>query len=262
MLACRGTHRYKSQADRQEALRIRLRELAASRIHYGSPRLHILLRREGWKVNHKRVERLYREEGLTLRRKRPRRHVSAARRVSKPNATEKNQLWAMDFMSDQLFSGHRFRVLNLVDHFSRESLAMEVGRSLTGGDVVEVLDRVARARGYPRRIRLDNGPEFISRALDRWAYWNKVELDFIRPGKPGDNALMESFNGRCRQECLNAHWFLSLQDAQEKIEAWRQEYNEDRPHTSLDDQTPMEFASRARPSTSATPRSRELVGSS
>ena len=232
------------------------------RIHYGSPRLYILLRREGWKVNHKRVERLYREEGLTLRRKRPRRHKSAARRVSKPEATGRNQLWAMDFMSDQLFSGHRFRVLNIVDHFSRVSLAMQVGQSLTGGDVVEVLDRVARVRGLPRRIKVDNGPEFISRALDRWAYWNKVELDFSRPGTPGDNALVESFNGRCRAECLNAHWFLSLEDAQEKIEAWREDYNERRPHTSLGDRTPMEFAAESSPSASAPPRPRDLAGAS
>lgn len=239
-----------------------MKDLAATRIHFGSRRLHELLRREGWKVNHKRVYRLYREEGLALRRKTPRRHKSAARRVSRDPAQGANHIWAMDFMADQLFGGQRFRLFTLVDHFSRESLAIEVGQSLTGGDVVRTLDQVAQARGVPRQIRLDNGPEFTSRALDRWAYWNKVELDFIRPGKPGDNAHIESFNGRVRQECLNGHWFTSLDDAREKVDAWRKDYNERRPHTSLGNRTPLEFAREALPSASATPRPKELAGAS
>ena len=258
--ASRSSQRYQSQRDRQEVLRLRLKELAAVRVHYGYRRLHMLLQREGWQVNHKRVARLYREEGLALRRKTPRRHKSAAKRLARTQATEKNHIWAMDFMADQLFGGQRFRLLTLVDHYSRESLAIEVGQSLTGGDVVRVLDLVARARGVPRQIKVDNGPEFTSRALDRWAYWNKVQLDFSRPGKPGDNAHIESFNGRVRQECLNEHWFTSLEDAKEKVEAWRRDYNERRPHTSLGNRTPLEFARAAPPSASATPRPKELAG--
>ena len=145
-------------------------------------------------------------------------------------------------MADQLFNGQRFRLLTLVDNFSRESLAIQMGTRLTGDDVVAALDRVKEARGCPQSIRVDNGPEFISKSLDWWAYFNKVTLDFSRLGKPTDNAYIESFNGRVRQECLNQHWFLSLADAQEQIDQWRLDYNENRPHSSLGNQTPVEFA--------------------
>ena len=144
-------------------------------------------------------------------------------------------------MADQLFNGQRFRLLTLVDNFSRESLAVQVGTRLTGDDVVTALDRVKEARGCPQSIRVDNGPEFISKSLDWWAYFNKVTLDFSRRGKPTDNAYIESFNGRVRQECLNQHWFLSLADAQEQIDQWRLDYNENRPHSSLGNQTPVEL---------------------
>ena len=193
-------------------------------------------------VNHKRVYRLYREEGLSLRLKRPRRHVSAANRERQPAATAPNELWSMDFVSDALFDGRRLRALTVVDAFTREALAIEVDQGIKGEQVVDVMTRLAFIRGTPRTIRVDNGPEFVSKALDRWAYENEVTLDFSRPGKPTDNAFVESFNGRLRDECLNAHWFLSLADAKAKIEAWRRQYNESRPHTALGWLTPQEFA--------------------
>jgi len=151
----------------------------------------------------------------------------------------------MDFVSDALFDGRRLRALTLLDIFTREALAIEVDKGITGEQVASVLQAVIAGRGAPQRIRVDNGPEFVSNALDRWAYENKVTLDFSRPGRPIDNAFVESFNGRLREECLNAHWFLSLDDARAKIEAWRTFYNESRPHSALGDRTPREFASLA-----------------
>ena len=207
-------------------LRRRIRELAAARMRYGYLRIYILLRREGWKINHKRVYRLTRQEGLSMRLRRPRRHVMAAHRAARPAAGAINENWSMDFVSDALFDGRRIRALTVVDDYSRESLAIEVGQSITGEQVVTVMNRLSAARGAPKRIRVDNGPEFVSRALDQWAYLHQVTLDFSRPGKPTDNALVESFNGRLRDECLNTNWFLSLDDAKRKIEAWRQHYNE------------------------------------
>jgi putative transposase len=221
---------------------MRLKELAAARVGYGYRRLHVLLRREGWQVNHKRVYRLYREEGLGLRRKPPRRRVACVKREMRPTAETKNECWSMDFVSDQLFDGRRLRVLTIVDNHTRESLALEVAPRIRGIEVVSVLERITREHGLPQRIQVDQGPEFISKDVDRWAYWNGVELDFSRPGKPTDNALVEAFNSRFRQECLNQHWFMSLVDAQEKIEAWRMEYNHNRPHSSLGYQSPSEFA--------------------
>ena len=240
----RSTHRYESVADRQDALRIRLKDLAGARIGFGYRRLHVMLRREGWQINHKRVYRLYREEGLGLRKKVPRRRVAGVKREIRPTATEQNECWSMDFVSDQLFDDRRLRILTLVDNHTRESLALHPSQRIRGIDVVEVLEAVTRLKGFPKRIKVDNGPEFISKDLDRWAYWNHVELDFSRPGKPSDNAFIEAFNSRFRQECLNQHWFLSLMDARTKIEAWRKEYNSERPHSSLDYQTPDEFINR------------------
>jgi putative transposase len=237
----RGTCRYKSVADEQAALRIRLRDLAYARPSYGYRRLHILLRREGWRVNHKRVYRLYKLEGLRMRPKRPRRHVTACRRIERVEAVGPNEGWSMDFMSDELFNGQRIRLLTLVDNFTRESLAIEVDGHLGGHKVVEVLMRLSRVRSLPKTIRVDNGPEFISKVLDQWAYLNGVELDFSRPGKPTDNAFIEAFNGRLREECLNENWFLSLEDAREKIDAWREEYNRQRPHSALGNLSPEEF---------------------
>ncbi len=217
----RSVIRYKSKADPQVALRMRLRELATARVGYGYRRLHILLWREGWEVNHKRVYRLYREEGLSMRGKPPRRRRACIKRKLRPVAFEKNECWSMDFMSDQLFDGHRIRLLTLVDNHTRESLAIHTAQRIRGSEVVQVLECVVKEHGKPQTIQVDNGPEFVSKDVDLWAYWNHVKLDFSRPGKPGDNAYIESFNARFRLECLNEHWFLSLEDAKEKVEEWR-----------------------------------------
>lgn len=245
----RSSHRYQSTKDEQAALRMRLKELAATRVHYGYRRLHILLRREGWDVNAKRIYRIYREEKLSLRTKKPKRRVSCRTRVDRPEASQVNDCWAMDFMSDELFDGRQIRLLTIVDHFTRESLAIEVGQRMRGREVVDVLERLACDRKLPKTLRVDNGPEFTSKVLDQWAYANSITLDFSRPGKPTDNAFIESFNGSVRAECLNENWFMSLDDAKEKIEAWRIDYNEQRPHSALGNLAPKEFASsgRARP---------------
>ena len=237
----RSTHRYRSRGDPQWFLRMRLRDLAQSRVFYGYRRLHILLLRDGWRINHKRTYRLYTEESLTMRTKRPRRRRSAVQRLVRPVVTAPDQCWSMDFVADALADGRRFRALTIVDHFSRESVGIEVGASLTGQHVVEVLRRLNRLGRRPQWITVDNGSEFISKALDQWAHWHKVQLDFIRPGKPVENAYIESFNGRFRQECLNANWFSSLEDARMTIEAWRQEYNTQRPHSVLGGLSPQEF---------------------
>lgn len=240
----RSSHRYCPQKRDDRALRMRIREIAETRVRYGYLRIHILLRREGWCVNHKRAYRIYREEGLNLRRKRPRRHVTGNRRMDRPSVECPNACWSMDFVCDSLFNGRRFRALTIVDNYSRECPAIEVGQSIKGRDVVAVMDRLVQDRGVPDRSQCDNGSEFISKVLDKWAYENGVTLDFSRPGKPMDNAMIESFNGSFRDECLNVNWFLSLEDAQEKIETWREEYNEFRPHSSLGDLTPRQFADK------------------
>lgn len=240
--APRATHRYKSVASDQAFLRRRIREIAELHISWGYPRVWTKLRREGWPVNRKRIYRLYREEGLCQRRRKPRRHRSSPTRVQAPSSTRINERWSMDFMADELFNGRRFRLLTIVDDFTRESLATEVGQRLTGDHVADVLDRIVHVRGLPSSIRVDNGSEFTSKRLDQWAYANNVVLDFSRPGKPTDNGLIEAFNGRVRAECLNANWFLSLADAVEKIEAWRRHYNEERPHSALGNLAPGEFA--------------------
>jgi putative transposase len=237
----RTSYRYRSQAADQTALRLRLRGLAATRVRYGYRRLHVLLRREGWRVNHKRIYRLYREEGLGIRVK-WRKKLACASRVLPSPATRPFELWSLDFLTDSLADGRRFRVLTIVDHVSRVSPAIEVGSSVTGERVVGVLERLKRMVGRPERIAVDNGPEFISKALDAWAYRNGVQLEFSRPGKPTDNAFAESFNGRFRDECLNQHWFASLEEARQTIEAWRIDYNTERPRRGLGQQTPAAWA--------------------
>lgn len=240
--AGRSTYHYESRRPSQAALVKRIREIAETRVRYGYRRIHVLLCREGWRVNAKRVYRLYCQEGLQLRNKTPKRKVSAKLREDRCPATAPNQVWAMDFMSDQLFDGRRIRVLTIVDAFTRLSPAIDVRQSYRGSDVVATLERVRHLYGKPRTIRVDNGPEFISRDLDLWAYLNGVTLDFSRPGKPTDNAFVESFNGKFRAECLNASWFLSLEDARSKCEAWRRDYNEVRPHSSIGHKAPIELA--------------------
>jgi len=242
LVFARSVVRYENRADPQTALRIRLRELAMARVGYGYRRLHILLWREGWRVNHKRVYRLYRDEGLGMRKRTPRRRKACLKRELRPAAVEKNECWSMDFMSDELFDGRRIRVLTLVDNHTRESLAIHVAQRIRGMEVAEVLERVSKEHGKPRMIRVDNGPEFISKDVDLWAYWNHVKLDFSRPGKPTDNAYIESFNARFRLECLNEHWFMSLEDAREKTEERRRDYNQSRPHSALGNVPPEEYA--------------------
>jgi putative transposase len=237
-----SVYHYRAVSLSDTPLRSRIREIATTRVRYGYWRIYILLRREGWQDNHKRVYRVYREEGLNLRSKRPHRSRAGAQRLERPAGLVLHEVWSMDFVSDALFDGSRFRCLTIVDNCSRECLAIVVGKSLRGRDVVDTLEALRLSRGLePRRIQTDNGSEFISKEMDRWAYDHEVTMDYSRPGKPTDNPFVESFNGSFRDECLNPHWFLSLEDAVEKIEAWRQEYNHYRPHSSLGDMTPMEY---------------------
>jgi len=237
----RQVYRYEPRPDKDVAVRERLRELAQERRRFGSPRLHLMLRREGLVVNHKRTERLYREEGLALRRKR-RRKGSSGVRVEPPAAQRPNEKWAMDFIHDSTADGRRFRALVVMDEYTRECPVIEVDRSLGGKRVVSVLDRLVECRCLPETITTDNGPEFIGKALDEWACRTGVKLHFISPGKPMENAYAESLNGRLRDECLSGNWFLSLADARETIETWRRDYNSVRPHSSLVGLTPREYA--------------------
>jgi putative transposase len=240
----RSTQYYTSHKDPQTALRVRLRDLAKSRVRYGYRRLHVLLRREGWAVNAKRVYRLYRLEMLGLRRRKEKRRVAARGRPERPAVTGVNQAWAMDFVSVTLNGGRRVRILTVLDLYTRESVAIRAGHRFSAEMVAAVLDEVVRERGRPVAVRVDNGPEFAGRTLDLWAYGQRVALDFSRPGKPTDNAFVESFNGRLRDECLNTHWFLCLDDVQEATKSWREEYNRKRPHSALGHLTPEEFAAQ------------------
>jgi putative transposase len=229
--------------DRNRLLRQRLRELAEERRRWGCPLLYLLLRREGWQANHKRIERLYREEGLSLRRRRRRKQLSHLR-VGRAQPVAANQTWAVDFIHDSLFNGRRFRAFAVLDEWSRESLAIEVDFSLTGERVTGVLGRLSLERVLPCVIQADNRPELRGRVLDQWAYEHGVKLQFIAPGKPIQNASIESFNARLREECFNKHVFLSLDDARKKIECWRIAYSRERPHSSLGNLTPEEFAAK------------------
>jgi len=240
----RSSYRYRAPGREDDELRDRLRALAGERRRFGYRRLTVLLRREGWAVNHKRVYRMYREAGLAVRRRR-RKRVAAMARVPLVLPTRADEVWTMDFTQDALASGRKFRTLNLMDGYTREALRMEADTSLPGARVVRVLAQLRETRGVPERIQVDNGPEFISRVVDQWAYEQGVELHFIDPGKPTQNAYIESFNGKFRDECLNENWFMSLEEARMKIEAWRKDYNQVRPHSALGYQTPEEFAARA-----------------
>jgi putative transposase len=238
----RSRYRYKPLRDEQAFLRMRIKEIASIRIRYGYRRIHVLLKREGWKINPKRVYRIYRQEGLNLRNKTKRKHLAVKRIPDRNTATGINECWSMDFVSDQLYNGKRFRALTVLDTFSRECLAIHADQGIKAEAVTVVLEALKGTRGLPKRIKVDNGPEFISRVLDNWAYFNKVHLDYSRPGRPIDNAWIESFNGSFRDECLNVNWFMSMEDARMKIEAWRKDYNEFRPHSGLTYLTPAEFA--------------------
>ena len=244
--AARSSIRYRSRRE-DDPIRKRLLELAQERCRWGYRMLHYQLRRQGLKVNHKRVYRLYCEEGLTLPRRRSYRGVRPRRQPLSP-ARGRNECWSMDFVHDMLATGRRIRSLTLVDNATRESPAIVVDTSIPGLRVVRELERLKTIRGLPKAIIVDNGPEFRGRALVKWAEENGVELHFIDPGKPIQNAFIESFNGRFRDECLNASWFVSLEDARRIVEAWRIDYNQNRPHRSLKGLTPEEFAATLQPS--------------
>ncbi|MGI9415077.1 MAG: IS3 family transposase, partial [Hyphomicrobiales bacterium] len=230
LMAGRSSYHYRSRRPDQAGLKKRIKEIAETRVRYGYRRIHVLLRREGWAVNAKRIYRLYKEMGLQLRNKTPKRRVRAKLREERTEATCPNETWAMDFVHDQLATGRKIRVLTIVDTFTRYSPAVDPRFSYKGQDVVETLERGCRQVGYPKTIRVDQGSEFVSRDLDLWAYQKGVILDFSRPGKPTDNTFIESFNGKFRAECLNVHWFMTLADARSKMEDWRRDYNEVRPH--------------------------------
>jgi len=237
----RSTCQYVPRADRNREIREALRQVASERPRWGQDRLHVLLRRRGHAINHKRTERLYREMKLALRLRKRRKRASGVRVITDA-PTHPNERWSMDFVHDQLVGGRRVKCLTLVDDFSRECLAIAVDTTITGEGVIRVLEHVAMDRPLPPAIVCDNGPEFASTALDRWAYEHNVRLAFIEPGKPVQNPYVESFNGKFRDECLNENLFFDLRNARFKIETWRQDYNHVRPHRSLAQATPVEFA--------------------
>jgi putative transposase len=239
----RSLYRYRSRRPDRGVLRARIGEIAASKRRYGYRRVHVVLRREGWQVNRKLTYRLYREAGLAVRR-RKRKRIGPYERRPLPKPSVANLSWSMDFVSDGLADGRRLRCLTIVDDCTRECVAIEVDTSITGVRVRAVLQRLAETRGLPASITVDHGPEFEGQVLDAWAYSSHVRLSFIRPGKPNENAYIESFNGKFRDECLNEHWFVTMAHARRVIETWRAEYNTERPHSSLGDLTPQEYADR------------------
>ena len=249
---------YEPKADPSDAvLEQRLTELAHERRRFGYRRLHVLVRREGITVNHKRVWRLYQKAGLAVRRRRRRRGVVVDREpLTMPTAP--NQVWSMDFVMDALSSGRRMKCLTIVDDFTKEAVDIVPDHSIPGLYVTRVLDQAAQFRGLPMAIRTDQGPEFTGRALDQWAYHHGVQLKLIAPGKPTQNAFIESFNGRFRDECLNDHWFESLHAARAIISAWRRDYNEERPHSALSYRTPAEFAAQHRQRGTLKPSTEEI----
>jgi putative transposase len=224
----------------EEVIVKRLKKLAETRRRFGCPRLHIMLRREGFMINHKRTERIYKQQGLILRIRR-RKKLSSLLRTEMPRPKNPNHIWSMDFMRDNLADGRTIKVLSVVDEWTRKCFKIEVDTSINGMRVARTLTEIGNIEGLPEIIIIDNGPEFISSTLDNWAYQRGVKLTFIRPGKPVENAYIESFNGRFRDECLNENWFLTLEHARGIIEKWRMDYNNARPHSSLGYLTPEEF---------------------
>ena len=243
----RSTQRKPMVRDPRTAVRQRMHEIVRTRIRYGYRRVHIMLRREGWDVGRNLVYRLYREEGLVLRTKRPRRRKMVVHREARIQPKRPNEAWSLDFIHDELSNGQKFRALTVVDIFTREGLAIEVGRRLKGENVVEVLNKLVRLRGAPKYLFADNGAEFTGQLVDLWAYHHGTRIDFSRPDKPTDNAFIETFNGTLRDECLNIHWFGSIVEAKRLIEAWRIDYNESRPHMALGNKTPSEYCSNIIP---------------
>lgn len=257
---------YKAKNRDDGALRAALSKYASSQPGWGYRGLMDWLVRDGFTDNHKRVYRIYAEEGLQLgRRKRRQKSRYRGKKMDEPEGL--NELWTMDFLSDQLADGRVFRVLAIMDVYSRESLALEVDTSITGKRVSRVLDRLKAQRGLPKTVGTDNGPEFRSRHMDQWAYENGVKLHFIKPGKPTQNAFIESLNSQIRKKLLNVHWFANLDEVRDRAEEWRTTYNTIKRHGSLGKKTPADFAADAR-LRSATPpcgghqqnRNEELVG--
>ena len=240
----RASMRYQHRRDPQPALRMRLKELAAARVRFGYRRLTVLLRREGWPVNAKRVYRIYKEEGLMIRTK-LRKKIARRRPLVVELASGPNQRWSMDFVAARLEDGRPFRILTVVDQFTRECVAIRAKPRLSGHDVADALDLAVRERGKPVSITVDNGSEFAGKVMDAWADARGVHLAFIRPGKPTENAFIESFNGRLRDECLNIELFHTMAEVNGKLAAWRQDYNQHRPHSSLGDLAPAQFAALA-----------------
>lgn len=236
----RSSFYYQGRGQEDGNLLERLKEIAAVRRRFGYRRLTLMLRREGKTVNHKKVYRLYREEGLQVR-KRKKKSTAKWRGETMEAPERANQTWSLDFASDVMADGRRIRLLTVVDMFTRECLELEVDTSISGYRVARVLDRIVDQRERPERLVSDNGPEFTGKAMDAWAYKHGVKLHFIQPGKPMQNGHVESFIGKLRDECLNEHWFIGLNDARRTVEAWRQDYNTQRPHSSLGNKTPEEF---------------------
>jgi len=249
-----ATWYYRSQARDSSVLRQRLRELATARPRFGYERLHILLTREGWRIGRNRVHRLYNLEGLQVRMRVRRRKRISLHRGPAPTATGGGQYWAMDFVHDQLANERKFRVLTVIDKWHRQCVALQADFSLTGQSVVDAMNAIALSRQLPYAITVDHGTEFTSKALDEWCYLRGVKLDFIRPGKPTENAFIESFNGRLRDECLNVNEFGTLDEARLRLRSWQQDYNHHRPHGSLGRLTPSEFAAKSQKSGPEVPK--------
>jgi len=239
----RSVCRYIPQRHDDTTLLERMRILAREKPRYGVRRLHLLLRKEGLVINHKRTERLYRQEALAIRTK-PRKKLPLALRVPLPVPQSVNDQWALDFVHDRTAGGRAFRCLSVLDIATRECPVIHVDTSIPAKVVTGVLDRLIETRGKPQNIITDNGPEFTANAFLSWAEKHQIHVIHINPGKPMENAFIESFQGKLRDECLNLHWFTALADARGKIETWRQEYNTERPHRSLGNCTPCEFIER------------------
>ncbi len=237
----RSTRRYHSQKGPQTALQLRIGEIAPARVRYGYREIRVRLNREGWKVGKYLVCQLYKEEGLTLCQRLRRRRQVPVRQRKRGKPTASKEVWSLDFVADQLADGRQLRTLTVVDLFTRDSVASEVGESLKGEDVVKALNRIKAQRGVPKMLFCDDVSEFSNQPMDLWAYQTGVQIDFSRPGKPTDNAHVESLNGTFQQGCLNTQWFVTLAEVKKRIEAWRKEYTESRPHRARGKKTPNEF---------------------
>ena len=230
---------------------MRLKELAYTHISYGSPRLHVLLQREGWHVNHKCVERLYQEEGLTLAKRKPKRYRALAARCVRELPGKLNESWSMDFVHDQMADGRRFKILTVIDIYSRECVIADAKFRYRSQDVINALQKAIDERDVPEKIWCDNGKEFTSRTMDVFAYMQGITMQFSRPGTPTDNAFIESFNGRLRQDCLNHNWFTDMEEVQKTLEMWKINYNLHHPHSSLAYMSPGDYARSSRENSEA-----------